>query len=259
MLGYQAFPAALRRYIIGVSLAGALVAGMLAVAGRPPEIPLLTGCMLLGLAVVAERFPLHLTHKTNINVATAAYVAMWLALPVGLPALLAGIALLVGQMWRHRSGQRVDFPELVFNAAQNALYVAAGSLVYESLRTSHLGIELGSFGSIGTVVLAALSMHLVNTGLVAGAVGRQMGTSSLRVWSQTLALDLVPHITLTVVGIAAALLAESQPLMLPALVVPVLLIQRAIGQTVRLRIDTHEALAALVEVVEWRRTGSRRS
>ncbi|MEA2511964.1 MAG: hypothetical protein QOJ59_1451, partial [Thermomicrobiales bacterium] len=64
--------------------------------------------------------------------------------------------------------------------------------------------------------------------------------------------DLVPHVVLTVVGAIAAVIVTDQPLALPLVVLPGLLMQRAVRQSVQLRAETHEALASLVEVVELR-------
>jgi HD-GYP domain-containing protein (c-di-GMP phosphodiesterase class II) len=95
-------------------------------------------------------------------------------------------------------------------------------------------------------------MHVVNTGLVAGAAGLQLGILPLRAWWHSLALDLTPHVTLSLVGAVAALVASQQLIALPFLALPVVLVHRAVRETIRLRVDTHEALATLVEVVELR-------
>ncbi|MEA2513092.1 MAG: hypothetical protein QOJ59_2579 [Thermomicrobiales bacterium] len=251
---YADVPTCLRRYLVAVSVGGLAVTVGLAVVVHGELAPhhVLLAIVLVALAAVAERYPLHLTHKTNINLGTAAYVAMLLTLPLMLPAVLALVASAGAQTARMRSNRNLGFSEPAFNVAQTALYVAAAVPVFTLLRDMPLGPSLGDFGSLGAVVAASLAMHLVNTGLVSVAAGLQMGISPLRVWWHNLALDLTPHITLTVLGFTAAYVADAQPLLLPVLAVPGVLVQRSVAQTVRLRVDTHEALASLVEVVELR-------
>ena len=253
-LEYGDYRPAMRRYLIAVSLAGPLAAAIVAVlgGGRLTERESLFALLLLGLAGLAERFPLHLTHKTNVNVATAAYVAMLLMLPFWLPALLACLAFGAAQVARSFRGPPFDLTEALFNVGQTGLYVSAGALAFAAIDRYPLGPDLASHGSLGALVGGAMLMHLVNTGLVAGAAGLQLGTSPLRVWWNTLALDLTPHVTLTVLGATAALISADQPLVLPFLALPAVLVHRAVGQTIRLRLDTHEALASLVEIVELR-------
>jgi HD-GYP domain-containing protein (c-di-GMP phosphodiesterase class II) len=85
---------------------------------------------------------------------------------------------------------------------------------------------------------------------LAGAL--QLGLNPLKVWYSTIALDLMPHITLTALGTISALLAAEHPIVLPFLALPALLVHQSVRQTVQLRTDTHEALASLVEVMELR-------
>jgi HD-GYP domain-containing protein (c-di-GMP phosphodiesterase class II) len=62
----------------------------------------------------------------------------------------------------------------------------------------------------------------------------------------------MPHVTLTALGTISALLAADEPLALPFLALPAVLVHQSVRQTVQLRVDTHEALASLVEVMELR-------
>jgi HD-GYP domain-containing protein (c-di-GMP phosphodiesterase class II) len=253
-LDYTIYEPAMRRYLQAVSGGGPLVAVLVAVAAFTPLSPRtsLQALILVVMAGVAERYPLHLTHKTNVNVSSAAYVAMLLMLPAWLPGLLAAFAIGAAQVARARANPELDLSEALFNVGQTALYVSAGALAYAATDHHPLGPDLSTYGSLGALVVGAVTMHLVNTGLVAGAAGLQLGAAPLRVWWNTLALDLTPHVTLTVLGAAAALIGADQPLVLPFLALPVALVHRAVGQTIRLRLDTHEALASLVEVVELR-------
>jgi HD-GYP domain-containing protein (c-di-GMP phosphodiesterase class II) len=248
-LGASDLPVGLLRYLLVISLGGPLIA--LAVAVTHIEVPsgrtLLWAVMLLVLAVIAERFPLHLTHKTNINVTGGAYIVMFLLLPVWLPGVLAILAV-AGAAIR----KQTEPIELLFNIGQSALYVTIAALCYAALFDLPLGPRIGAFASVGTIVLTASVMHVINTGLVALAGALQLGMNPVRVWGTTLTLDLLPQVTLTALGTIAALLAVDYPLVLPFLALPAFLVHHSVRQTVQLRVDTHAALASLVEVMELR-------
>lgn len=249
MTGPHALPAALRGYVLATALTGPAVAVAL-VLSDPPAWDLRVAVMAVALAVlalVAERFPLHLTHKTNVNVATVAYVAMILLLPVSLPALLALVAVAIAQILRH-----VDREEGIFNTAQTGLYVAAGAWSYHALRDGLLAALPGAVAGVVALVLSAVAMHVVNTGLVAGAVSLQLQASAVRVWLRTFALDLPAQVVLVIIGIVAAHLARAEPLALVLPVLPMALVYHALRQSVRLRRDTQAALATLVDIIELR-------
>lgn len=249
-LGYDGLPVGLLRYILLISLLGPALAIAVAIADRGTldGRQLLWAGMVLVLAAVAERFPLHLTHKTNINVTSGAVIVMILLLPGWLPGLLMLIAGSVAQTWRRAEGM-----EAFFNIGQSVLYVMSGTAIFHLMDTRWpLGPEIGVLGSLGAVVAASATMHLVNTGLVALASSLQLGLNPLRVWSTTLVLDWMPHVTLTGLGTIASVLADDQPLVLPFLALPAILVHHSVRQTIQLRGDTHEALASLVEVMELR-------
>ena len=148
--------------------------------------------------------------------------------------------------------RRAEVMEALFNIGQTVLYVTAGALCYEQFAALDLGPNVAEFGSLAAIALTAIVMHLLNTGLVALAGALQLGLNPIKVWASTIALDLMPHVTLTALGTISALLAASQPLALPFLALPAVLVHQSVRQTVQLRVDTHEALASLVEVMELR-------
>jgi len=252
MLGILAeLPIALRRYLLVVIVGGPTLA--IAVAAATPvrlsTADLGRAALLTALLVVAEHFTLHLTHKTAVNVSTAVYLAMVLVFPTPVPGLLALLAFAIGQASRRRG----DPLEVLFNAGQGTLYVTAGALAYAAVRDlGGLGPDIAGFGGLGAIALATAVLHVGNTALVAVAAGLQLGTNPLRVWLVVLTEDLPAHAAISALGLVAAHLALAQPLMVPILVLPLLLVRRALGETERLHHDTHAALGALVEVVELR-------
>lgn len=239
---------------MGVTIAGPMLAIAVAFSrgAQLSSSELQTAVMLVVLGAIGERYPLHLTHKTNINVASAAYFAMVLTLPWQMAGLLALTSLVIGLELRRRSHDQLDYVEMLFNVAQGALYTTVGAALYTLLGGYAIGPTMGERGQILQLVGAAIGMHLVNTALVSIAAGLQLGVSPVRVWWRNIALDLTPHVTLTVVGSLAAMIAERSPFFVPLLALPGFLVQRAVQETVQLRADTHEALASLVEVVELR-------
>ena len=253
-LGFrQLEPPVLRRYLALVSIAGPVIACLLALfAGRLTERELLIAATLTLLAGVGERYPLQLTHHTTVNVASAAYLAMVLSLPPEIAGLLALLANSAGHALRWRGRPELTPPEILFNIGQSTLYTVAGALAYDATFERGSGPDIAGLGAVGPIVIAAVVMHLVNTGAVAIAAGLQLGVSPVRVWWRNLALDAAPQVALGAVGLLAAIVALQAWYLVPLLALPGLLVQRAVHETIQLRSDTQAALAALVEVVELR-------
>lgn len=247
--GTSELPPALRRYIVFICVSGPLVALGLALA-NPFQ---LSGegmgrvALLLAFAIAAEYYTFQLTHKTSVNVASACYFAMILVFPLGLVGLLAYGSGAVGQFLRRRG----DSIEALFNAGQGALYVSFGALAFALIRDlPYLGPHLEAFAPIGAIAILAVILHAANTGLVAGAAGLQLGTSPVKVWLRDFPEDVAAHAAMMLLGMVIAVLLLDHVWLLPALALPLILIHQAIGKNVRLRADTHQALASLVEIVE---------
>jgi HD-GYP domain-containing protein (c-di-GMP phosphodiesterase class II) len=253
MVGYQAYATPLRRYLLTVSVVGPVVAAVLAASGGDwTQRRVWLAALLVVLAAIAERYALQLTHHAYVSVNTAVYVAMMVALPWPGVGALAFAAIAAAELLRQQSRRTLDLPEMLFNVGQGTLYVSAGAVCYGLVARRAPGTEIAGFGSVAAIVAGAAVMHLVNTGLVAIAGAKQVGAAPLRVWRQTIALDLVPHVVLTMVGAIAAAIVANQPLVLPLVALPGVLMQRAVRQTILLRTETHKALASLVEIVELR-------
>lgn len=233
---------------IGPILAGVLALGL----GGLDDRQVFIAAMLTALAMIGERYPLQFTHHTSVNTANAAYIAMILTLPAGMPGVLALLAAAIGLGLRRQANPSITPPELLFNVGQAALYTSVGALHYELTVDYRVGPRIDDLGSLGPMVATAIVMHLVNTGAVAGAAGLQSGVSPVRVWRRNLMIDAGPQAALAAIGLLAATVAIHTWYLVPLLALPGVLVQRTVQDMIRLRHDTQEALASLVEVVELR-------
>lgn len=253
MFGYGEFAPFLRRFLIVVALAGPSLAVALAIVASEPwtwRIAIFAGLLAL-LAALAERFSVNLTHHTHISLNTAVYVAMLLIVPWSAVGLLAMIAISCAKLVR-RDRHNLFLPELLFNIGQGTLFVAAGALCYGMISQLLPSPVVGTSGSLPAVAASAIVMHLVNTGLVAVPGAEQTRTSAWRIWRLSLQLDLLPHLVLSIVGVLAAIVIQNDPLVLPLVLLPGVLLQRAVNQSIQLRRETRKALASLVEIIELR-------
>jgi len=249
--GPQDISPGLRRYLVGTIATGATGAAVsLATGTVAVDAKLVTQVVLLvGLGALAERFTLHLTHKTAINTSTAVYLAMVLTLPPHLAPLIALVAALLGQVSRKRS----DPLEVAFNASHAALSVGVAAAVHAPLLAlPGLGPDLAGLGGVGALLLTSVVYHGVGSLVVAGPVGLQLGTLVRRTWMGTLTEGMTVEMVLWALAVVAAVLLRDAPVLLPVLALPILVLHRSLQELVRLRLDTHAALAELVEVVELR-------
>ncbi len=179
MLDVERWRFLLRRYLRLVILLSATlsVAFALGARGRVSDEDL-GRALILGLMLVAsERFPIRLTHNTNVSMTTMICVALFLVVPVPLVALTALLGVGVGRVSR-----RHDDPiELLFNAGQVALATLVGALVYRATDELSLGPSVSPFGPIGAILLGAVVFFLVNPALVATAAAWNLQAQPLRV------------------------------------------------------------------------------
>jgi hypothetical protein len=250
MQGTEQLSCVLRRYLLLVILLSTTLSIVLALAapGRVSDDDLWRAVVLGLMLMVSERFPIRLAHNTNVSMTTTICVALLFVSPIPLVGLTALVGVGIGRLSRRHD----DPSELLFNAGQVALATLAGALIYHATNGLELGPSVASFGPIGAILLAAVAFFLVNTALVATAAALNLHAHPLRVWSTTFAEDLPAEATLATLGVVIAHLSMTLPLALPALLLPVVLVHRSLQQAARLRADTQEALAALVDVVELR-------
>lgn len=251
---YSDLPKRLRRYIVSVSIAGPLLAvALLLVWGQAPKPNLWPAVLvLLALAGVAERFPLHLTHQTTLNVSTSVYVAMFLLLPPMIVSALALAAAATAQILRMRADAELDLAEPFFNIGQTSMYVGLSAILLTAVPS--LGMPLFTYGGINlaTAVQATIAMHLINTIFISAAAGLQMGVNAFRIWRRNLTMDLGSNLGMSLLGVCAAALGEGSALLIPALFLPAVLVHRTVGDSVRLRENLRTSLASFVDIIELR-------
>ena len=241
MLDLGGLPAPLRRYLLAVTIAGPVAVALLAAANpaRPSGADALRAALLAAAAGSAAGFPLRFDHRTSLDVATAAYVAMILLFPPSVCGILALLAIAGAQLLR-----RSDPLEAAFNLGQGTLTVVAGALGFAAVRG--LGAPRPQddlVAGLGAVAAASAALHLANTGLVAGAVARQLAVRPARLWLGSVGDDLLAHAALTCLGVAAALLVADRPLALVLLVLPVGFVHAALRAVARQRTESQRHAA----------------
>lgn len=246
-----ALPKALQSYLAVVSIVGPVLAVGVAIL-NPIKVntdDMLALGMLVGMALMGVLLPLRVRQQTLVNVVGAAYLALILVSPVGLPGLLGLAVALIGRVIRGRT----DPLEVAFNVGQTALYVTLGAMTFRlTSAISWPGPPIVGIGPVEAVVITALALYVVNFTLVILAVAYQVGAAPTRVWRKNFGHDLLTEAALFAIGVLAALLAVSYPLAIPVLILPVLLVHRSLQQSTHLQLDVERALAHLVELLEQR-------
>jgi HD-GYP domain-containing protein (c-di-GMP phosphodiesterase class II) len=248
--GPPGLPVGLQRYIAAVSIFGPLLVASVAIAnldGITFESLLVAG-LLLVLGATAIRYPLQLRVRTLISVTGAVFLMCVLGLPLALPGVVA-----MASIWLGNIRRPVDRLELAFDSGQFGLSVTVSALFFNLVRDrSWLGPSVGEIGNVPAIVLTAAICFLFNYALVSIAAALQQERNPLRVWIQNVREDVSLEASLAGTGVIGAILAVNEPVTLPLLAVPFILLHRALEHATRLRTDTFAALMKLNEVVEIR-------
>jgi putative nucleotidyltransferase with HDIG domain len=235
----------LRLYLLAVITAGgvALLAGTRG-ATRPTDDSLAVAAILLALASVAKRWPMHLSAKMKLTAGDTATFAAALVLGPFLAMLVAGGSTVVAQLLAGRG----SWHNRAFNASAHTLGAGAAAVTYAALADPD-GVLLANPVAI---LVAAIVKYVADSGLVDLAVGLQLRRNPIPTWWPIHRRDLLPHMVLYLLAIPAAILATTHPWALAVFAAPVAMVLLLMRASAGLRQHTRTALHELADLIDQR-------
>ena len=209
--------------------------------------------LALGLgaaAVVARHFPLQIAFRRRMVTDGAPLFASLLLLPPWLAAVVAFVA--VGLAECLVPSSKRDFRQVVFNACQAFLGVAAGAGVFAVVANASLPSSDASV--MWGVLLSAAAALAVGDALVFLVVWAQLGIRFRRMAADYMKgrADLPYDAALYAAGFVGAMAGSIHAWLLVLLVVPTPVLYRAMRNQMALRQQTREAVEALADIVDER-------
>jgi signal transduction histidine kinase len=196
-------------------------------AGAALVMPLFTAA-----TAVALLFPLRLGQGRDMTVAAAPDFAALLLLGPAAALVTVGVGTLVANVARAWQGRRNRW-DICFNTGQKIVTLAAAGVVLlvaaPSAATSPVRFDRPAV--LLAILAAAAAAYLVNTGLVAVAIGLQRRGTSAPGWLAARRRDILPQATLYLLGTLAAVLAGQSPWAPLLLLLPLAMVHQALRQT----------------------------
>jgi HD-GYP domain-containing protein (c-di-GMP phosphodiesterase class II) len=234
--------------VILVALATALTVTFLAMGGLPGVWNLLLVVAFAALIALAARFPLHFDFKNNVILDTGLIYTAVLLLPPGQAMIAAGCGAFCGHLIR-----RADPIENAFNSSQTMLQAGMAGLALLAFGWAPSATSFSTAADLFPPVVAAASIYLTNTLLVAGVIALQSGLSPFAIWWESLTRhDGLEQISQFILALIAAVLAEINVWLVPLLGVPLFTVFIAVQRQSRLRFETIFAVEMLADLVDRR-------
>jgi putative nucleotidyltransferase with HDIG domain len=236
----------LRTYIVGVIATGAIAMALAAfVAPRNDSADLVVVGILLGLATVAQIWPVHLSLKVKLTVDDTPLFAAALLLGPFLSILVAAVSVLLGL---HLRNARMPWYNRAFTAAVSALATGAAAVAYLAFSDG-----AGPMLSQPLPILAAgATRYLAQTALIDIAVALQMKRRPFASWWTLHRRDLAQMSGLYLLGAIAAVSADGQPLALVLFAVPMVAMLITLRDSARVREQTRAAILELADLIDLR-------
>ncbi len=251
-------PRRMALYVAGVvtaALALWLLMSLIEIGGAQPVNPVLL--LLLLLSVLALQFPIEVGPNWKRHVANSLLLAGAFLLSPPHALALAFAATLLGNITLRlpilpRPVQRRPWWNWLFNAAQAALSLGSASAIYHLCAGNAPTFNPNSLGAAIGVVLAAVTAHLVSSGLVTGAVIIYRGGNPLTLWWERQAEGWREELGLAMLAIVTALVAEDYPWALLVQAGSIAIIYLSFKQSQQVRRQTRETIEHLAALVDHR-------
>jgi hypothetical protein len=205
--------------------------------------------LVLGLtSMVLELvdFPLLIGGENSFS--TAAYVAMVFLLPFPLPAIVALIVVAFADL-----RVRKALPFLLFNASNFTLTLGLSSLIwYLAYGTQKIHEVSISPLPLLVVVLVIAVFYIVNVFMYNVIIAIVSKRSVKNIWLTNDLVLLLPYVSLEVVGVLAAAVWLTVPMLTPLLIIPAVTTYIAFEMIQRLQHQTREAMLAMADAIDQR-------
>lgn len=233
----------LQRYVVAMVGVGAATTALTLTFAPPHRAShdILLMSMLAGLVVLTYFAPIKLAPKRQLTVSAAFMVVALLTLPLGGAVLSCGLGVAAGNAY-----QRRPWLNIAFNAAQNALALAAAGLVYVLLssRAADQGLT-----RLAALLMAGTLLYLVSALAVDTAAAIQRRCSPFANWRAVRGPTILPHFALVLVGAAAVPAVEHTPWLLLLLAVPVLVVRSMLAISMQFDAATVQVAEAAADAV----------
>ena len=196
--------------------------------------------LLVGLAVLAQHFPVALAPKRKVDVSVSAYFASLLLLGAPFAVALVGVSHLVGQLTltlrrNPATGKRLrTVRSALFNTSQAMVATALGAAAYYAALPHSAPAPLERIENAWALPAAALVMYMANTLAVAIVVGIQLEKPPLRVWTGARTSTLLEFAGLFLVGAGIARAGAHDPMMVLVMALPAGIVYWSLARTARL-------------------------
>ncbi len=236
----------LRTYIVGVIVAGATGVALAAFGTRmSASEDLLVIAILLGLATVAQIWPVHLSLKVKLTVDDTPLFAAALLLGPFVSMLIAAVSALAGL---HIRNAKMPWYNRAFSAAVSVLATGIAAATY-------LALADGARPMLSQplpILAAGAARYLTQTVLVDGAVALQMKRRLFASFWTLHRRDLAQMTGLYLLGAIAAVSADGQPLALVLFAVPMVAMLITLRDSARVREQTRAAILELADLIDLR-------
>src|SRR3989442_4631742 len=236
----------LRTYIAGVIVAGAAALSLALFGPRLNATDdLLVVGILLGLATLAQVWPVHLSLKVKLTVDDTPLFAAALLLGPFLAMLVAAVSALLGL---HLRNARMPWYNRAFTAAVSALATGAAAIAYFALADGARPM----LSQPVPILAAGAARYLTQAALVDIAVALQMKRRPFASWWTLHRRDLAQMTGLYLLGAMAAVSADGQPLALVLFAVPMVAMLITLRDSARVREQTRAAILELADLIDLR-------
>jgi diguanylate cyclase (GGDEF)-like protein len=237
----QLRPAA-KRYLVAIILAAlgtALVA--LSHASMPHAGRIVLAVALALAAMLAQRFPLHVSPKTELNFDTAVLVAVVVLFEPGIALLVMGAGTVLAHYVR-----REPWDQTLFNTAQVVVLASGGSALLAASGWSGGQPALDHPQRMLFIAVVGLLMILSSDLIVSAMAALQLGEPVVQSWKRALVPEergeVVTHFAEVGLGLLVAEVAEAHPWAIALLLLPAVSVHQALAHHIRLRRRTEVQL-----------------
>lgn len=179
------------------------------------------------LATLSDRYGLHFARGTHVHVDTIPLFAGLLIFNPAQALIIASLGRIFGRIRRNN-----NLVERLFNLGQTLIYVGISALVLNAFTTTPW-LPRGGLAWTG-LLMAAVSIYLLNTGIVAGIVGLNARIPISSMWLASMSPALLEHAIMFSFGLLTALLVVVYPWGLLLVALPSIAVFITLDRTLRM-------------------------